>query len=325
MSLCKFPIYREVAGGIVGCGRCLPCRINKRLKKSTRFTLEGLCHEHAVFVGLSYMDEYLPTTLYNPRTGEISYSHETGCVDKFAIQKFIKRLKSNVRRTCGRDAAQRIRFFAAGEYGEKKERPHYHLVIWGIPPKYWYFIPMSWRDPRTKALMCNPDRITMEEPRSIWDVGSYCCAYIMKNNFDKKALIASGRPPEFTTSSQGFGAMSVPALVSVFKKYSGQVYIEMNKDIPRSITLNGKKCPIDRYLREKILNALQKAPEIKEFALQRYKSEMQALQIRAQKNSEISTLAKTCASYGYLLEKQYALENAQAIANVESRHSMFKK
>lgn len=328
MSLCKYPRFLKDGGGIFPCGRCLPCRINKRMKKATRLSLEGMCHEHAAFVGLTYMDEFLPKVIYDAKTGEISHEHPNGCLDKLAIQKFYKRLKSNARRRCGSDFAKNIRFFAAGEYGEQFERPHYHLVIWNIPPKHWDLIKLSWRDPRTKEFMSDPDRITIEEPRSMWDVGNYCCAYVMKNNFDAKALIASGRPPEFTTSSLGIGAMSVPALVKVFQKHSGKVYIETQNDLPRCLFLNGKKMPIDRYLREKLLDVLQEAPEIKVAAQENFEKEMREMHARAVKNPQIPASFKShyldIRERGKALEMQYQFENAQAVLNIEKRHSMFK-
>lgn len=324
MSLCKYPINNKDAGGIVPCGQCLPCRINKRKKKTTRLSLEGQLHEHTAFVTLTYMDAFLPVDLYHPRTGEVSHSHPLGCLDKLAIAKFMKRLKSNVRRHCGREMANGIRFFCAGEYGDDFGRPHYHLVIWGLPEKYWYFINLSWRDPRTKELMCDPDRITIEEPRSMWDVGQYCCSYMMKSLHREGAKELEGRPPEFQTSSMSIGAKSVPAIAQVFNKLSGSIYIETNNDIPRTLFMMGRQMPIDRYLREKILEALPHCEKIKLVSKEKFEEEMSALFTRARQNPKIPKAwldPFDKRRRGWALEMQYKAEQAQAVLNVEKRHN----
>lgn len=328
MSLCKYPINIIDAGGIVPCGQCLPCRINKRKKRTTRLVLEGIQHEHCCFVTLTYSNDFLPVRLYDPKSGEITHQHPVGCLDKLAIQKFIKRLKTNLRRKCGSTLAKNIRFFCAGEYGENFGRPHYHLVIWGLPPKYWPFILQSWHDPRTKELMCDPDRITIEEPRSQWDVGQYVCAYMMKSLYKEGAPELDGRPPEFTTSSMSIGAKSVDAIVSALQKISGSAYIEMQNDIPRSINYAGKTLPLDRYLRGKIIDALQQAPQIIATSQTHFEQEMQALHARALKNPKIPKsffLDPTDKKrIGYALEMQYKFEKAQAVLNVEKRFNLHK-
>jgi len=92
----------------VPCGKCAFC-----IKKAIDAWCLRLMHELAVsssafFITLTYDDEHLPPG------AELS---------KRDLQLFIKRLR---KRNPG------IRYFAVGEYGTEKGRPHYHAVIFNL-------------------------------------------------------------------------------------------------------------------------------------------------------------------------------------------------
>ena len=63
-------------------------------------------YERNSFITLTYDNEHLP---------------EDRSIHKEEIQKFFKRLRQNLDTD--------IRYFACGEYGEQKNRPHYHALI----------------------------------------------------------------------------------------------------------------------------------------------------------------------------------------------------
>lgn len=105
---CISPIYVRKVGTHVPCGKCGYC-----IKKAIDAWCLRLYHEmevssSAYFITLTYNDEHLP-----PRQ-ELS---------KRDLQLFIKRL---------RKVNPGIRYFAVGEYGTEKGRPHYHAVIFNL-------------------------------------------------------------------------------------------------------------------------------------------------------------------------------------------------
>ena len=60
--LCSSPI--TVTGlGVVGCGQCIPCRINKRREWVGRLTLEAGLYTDNAFLTLTYDDAHLPTVV----------------------------------------------------------------------------------------------------------------------------------------------------------------------------------------------------------------------------------------------------------------------
>jgi len=267
--LCRQPIFLEAANGIVPCGQCLHCRIKKRREKATRALLESKFHEHSLFVTLTYNDQYLPVVCYHPQT-DVKYEHPLGVLDITAIQKFNKRLRRA-------SAPHKLRIFYCGEYGELRGRPHFHLVIWGLPYEKKHLIYKSWCDPVTGDLMADPDYIDVQVPKSDWDVSQYCVKYNMKIKTRKQAVFEEGRPKEFAKSSKGLGLKFVDNLVECYKTENVQAFIRETGDIPRVLKVNGKTLPLDRYMREKILKRLGIYEEIKANNFATYQEEMQSL------------------------------------------------
>lgn len=93
------------------CGQCLNCRIVARGHMATRAVLEAREHPDGTcwFITLTYSDENAPPS---------------GSLSKLECQSLIRRL---------RDAGYNVRYKIVGEYGETFGRPHYHLLVYGLP------------------------------------------------------------------------------------------------------------------------------------------------------------------------------------------------
>jgi len=89
------------------CSTCIGCRKAHAQAWALRCHLENQNHATSVFTTLTYNEATLPPTL-----------------TKRHLQLFLKRLRKNT--------AQPIRFFGCGEYGEKRNRPHYHAILYGL-------------------------------------------------------------------------------------------------------------------------------------------------------------------------------------------------
>jgi predicted RNA-binding protein YlxR (DUF448 family) len=68
---------------------------------------------------------YFITLTYNP------IHRPVDGVDKKHVQDFFKRLRQILIRDHGYD--EKIRYFAAAEYGSHTKLPHYHLILWNMP------------------------------------------------------------------------------------------------------------------------------------------------------------------------------------------------
>ena len=91
------------------CGQCIGCRLERSRQWAMRCMHEAQMHEENCFITLTYNPEHLPDD------NSLHHDH---------FQRFIKRLRKGL-------APKRIRFYMAGEYGEKRGRPHYHACIFG--------------------------------------------------------------------------------------------------------------------------------------------------------------------------------------------------
>lgn len=107
----------------IPCGQCVGCRLAYSREWANRCMLEMQYHDSAYFVTLTYDDDHIPRSYYpDPETGEAMVSYT---LKKRDVQLFMKRLRKA-------KSDDKIRFFAAGEYGDQTFRPHYHLIIFGL-------------------------------------------------------------------------------------------------------------------------------------------------------------------------------------------------
>ena len=106
----------------VPCGKCLPCLVNRREEWAFRIWQEHMASCGSLFVTLTYDPQHLPD----------GYQ-----LSKPDLQKFMKRL----RKRC----SQRLRYYAVGEYGTKRQRPHYHILLFNTTLDDEQAIRESWK------------------------------------------------------------------------------------------------------------------------------------------------------------------------------------
>lgn len=105
-------VYNESV--YVRCGKCYNCRITRlrewifRLKQTYKYASNGY------FVTLTYDNENVP----------ISQNHFM-TLNYRDVQLFLKRLRK-------KHDNQNIKYYVIGEYGTKRERPHYHMLIFNV-------------------------------------------------------------------------------------------------------------------------------------------------------------------------------------------------
>ena len=91
------------------CGQCVGCRLEYSRQWAMRCLDESKMHKENSFITLTYDQKHLPVD---------------NSLDKRAFQLFMKRLRKRL--------DKRVRFYHAGEYGEKNGRPHYHAILFNF-------------------------------------------------------------------------------------------------------------------------------------------------------------------------------------------------
>lgn len=202
----------------VPCGKCLLCRQAKRREWAMRVLHESSMHKDNVFVTLTYKEDCLPP-YYSLR--------------KRDLQLFVKRLRKSI-------SPKKIRYYACGEYGDKTQRPHYHLIIFGLGTsrcdkevvmQNWPYADWEVDEIREKAF-------GIVEPASI----DYVAQYINKKysgDMEYEQYVALKREPVFKIASLGIGRDWM---------YENKEYIEQNCHI----TVNGVRHSIPRYYVDKL-------------------------------------------------------------------------
>lgn len=103
----------------IPCGKCAGCRAQKSREWADRMILELDHSKKAVFLTLTYNDDHVPAIM-QITTGQFELT-----LQKRDLQLFMKRLRKRFK-------DKELRFYAVGEYGKNTQRPHYHLILFGL-------------------------------------------------------------------------------------------------------------------------------------------------------------------------------------------------
>lgn len=107
---------RDMRQVLLPCSRCVGCRLEYARQWAVRCMHEKQMHDENCYVTLTYDDVHLPF-------------RSSLCYRDF--QLFMKRVRAS---------NARVRFFVAGEYGDKDWRPHFHALLFGLdfPDRYYW-------------------------------------------------------------------------------------------------------------------------------------------------------------------------------------------
>lgn len=151
----------------VSCGKCLECLMKASRVWSFRIIDECKLHTFNCFITLTYNEENLP---------------KDKSVNRREVQLFIKRLRKELE-------PLKIRYFCCGEYGSRRNRPHYHLIIFGWFPSDVRYLKKDgcnilYRSPTIEKVwtkgFSSVGEVTL-------DTAKYCAKYMQKWFFDYKS------------------------------------------------------------------------------------------------------------------------------------------
>lgn len=201
----------------VPCGQCQGCRLENSRQWAIRCVHESKLHKRNEFVTLTYDNKHLP---------------DNGTLVKKHLQVFMKRLR--------RKHGNGIRFYGAGEYGERTNRPHYHLLLFNYSSADRRFYKNS---PSGEPLYTSASLLDIWDHgfNVIGDVTFDSCAYVARYVCDKitgpkSADWYQGRQPEFSNMSRRPG-IGTPW----FDKFGPETYRH------DSVIMNGREMRPPRF------------------------------------------------------------------------------
>lgn len=184
------------------CNKCWKCRAREAREWAVRIHHESLTHEVNSFITLTYAPEHLP---------------KGGTLRKEDVQQFMKNL-----RQLKEFKNTKIRYFAAGEYGGKYNRPHYHVVLFGLDfpdKKYWRKSKKGYRIYRSKLLERAWSKGHSEIGTVTINSSKYTANYVTKKvNGQNKEQHYDGRIPEYSTMSR-----NPPIGYEYYKKHRDEI------------------------------------------------------------------------------------------------------
>lgn len=184
----------------IPCGQCIGCRLDYSRQWADRCMLELQDHKSSYFVTLTYDDDHVPFTFTSDSdTGECEQMVLT--LRKRDFQLFMKRLRKAL-------PEQKLRYFAAGEYGSETFRPHYHAIIFGLELND---LRLYKRALNAKYSYYNSATLEKVWPfghvvvgKVTWETCAYTARYIMKKQKGTNASVYSdfNIEPEFSLMSR---------------------------------------------------------------------------------------------------------------------------
>ncbi|MDI9312781.1 MAG: hypothetical protein QM535_21405 [Limnohabitans sp.] len=205
----------------VPCSKCPPCKKRRTSSWSFRLVKEGERSLSALFVTLTYNTETVPIT----KNGFMN-------LDKADVQKFMKRLRKL--------SNQKLKYYVCGEYGTKRMRPHYHLIIFNADKEK---VEQAW----------TLDRRPLGQIY-IGDVNEASIGYTLKY-MSKKGKIPmhhnDDRQKEFSLMSKGLGSNYLTEKMIKWHKNSIEERMYCN-------IKGNKKIAMPRYYKDKIYTDFEK-------------------------------------------------------------------
>jgi hypothetical protein len=224
-SRCITPFYKkeQIKGEHIPfpCGKCPPCKKRRTSGWSFRLVKEGERSKSALFITLTYDTEFVPITTNGYMT-----------LDLTDLQKFFKRLRKLTN--------EKLKYYAVGEYGSTKKRPHYHIILFNANPEH---IKRAW------AL--NNKHIGAYH---IGNVSHASIGYTLKYMSKKSSIPMhqnDDRKKEFSVMSKGLGSNYITQAIINWHKNN----LEERMYVPIE---DGKKIAMPRYYKDKMYNEEEK-------------------------------------------------------------------
>lgn len=203
----------------VPCGKCNYCLERKRADWSIRLSNELKRASFAQFLTLTYEDSKIPLN---------SMGIPELC--KRDVQLFTKRL----RKVCAQVLpTSPVRYYTVGEYGTETCRPHYHSIMFGVPPKVVRDLP------------------------DIWSLGHVYIGTVTPASIHYVTKYVINRDGDYDNREAPFALMSKrPGIGADYLR----THTKWHKDDNRNYTqVNGVLGPLPRYYRDRIFTKLERA------------------------------------------------------------------
>lgn len=201
----------------VPCRKCVNCRIARSREWAIRCLNETVTCGASCFITLTYEDLYVPFG---------------GTLRRDEVRKFMKRLRRRI-------SPKKVKFYGCGEYGEKNNRPHYHLLVFGWEPPF-DDLDFSHKPPSSSILKELWPYGFNTVGTVTYDSARYCADYIFKAHLGK--------------SESKFERAGVERPFQIWSRGIGLDYFEHNFErlFNDGVVFQGKSIGLPAYYKKKL-------------------------------------------------------------------------
>lgn len=239
--MCSSPIRLKQVQIDVPCGKCVACLARRISGWSFRLLQEELVSTSSFFITFTYDTDHVPIT----GKGFMN-------LDKKHLQLFFKRLRKR------HGKGKKITYYAVGEYGSDRYRPHYHVLLFNSRLSDLIGDRYAGQVARGLLKLDGKFRFTC----NLWPHGSitvgqvtsasvgYCLKYLMKES--RIPLHRNDdRLKEFQLQSKGLGASYMSDAIRRWHLAdpSNRYYAPL---------LGGSRIALPRYFKDKLFTPLQR-------------------------------------------------------------------
>lgn len=308
---CKNIMPRNVNGKMVmcPCGVCLSCKIRKMQEWKLRMMMEKKYYADSSFITLTYNDEHLrhlPDSKVDMLYSDGVFRPRKSILYK-DLSDFNKRFRKNF-------PPSSLKFYACGEYGENKLRPHFHSIVFGAGVNSYVrdCLQNDWGMSDSDRFEGVKAGLAYAEADSMLYVTSYTRKKLVGKLLQSEYIDKGLAPPD-SRCSQGIGY---------------RFYLDNRERILRDLCIifEGRKYPIPRYFVKKD-DELQKkinkkVYEYREDILRiRGYSQLDIMKLRLGSSTDFSAMDVLFGDN----EDRYYQSAEQFNNNLEDRLNMFQR
>lgn len=211
---------------VARCGKCQLCAKSRQLDLVNRCRMESELYDTPpVMFTLTYSNKYLPGSPARRATVQ-ERAYHFGQLLYPDVVRFFKRLRRSWDRA---GVKHNIRYLVAGEYGSRRGRPHYHVLMWNNPYGADEFHPHLMRRLASDVFrawsMCEPAGFDFGQAGD--GAAAYAAKYVSKQALDR---LHRHRPPwyprPFIHGSIGHGGIGRPFIESRRRFYERNIAVD---------------------------------------------------------------------------------------------------
>lgn len=253
----------------VNCGKCYPCLSNRRNEWTFRMMQETKYSESSLFITLTYKPEEIKYAWCENTGGNAKFTideliqqagnesipgYKIPSLIKKDLVDFNKRLRQAIIKDktlppvwfkVGKNGRKNpiYRFWGIGEYGDKSNRPHYHLIAWNLPDTWFKYDPIH-------------KQYYSEKIEKLWNKGLIHIGTVTQQSIHYVAKYAlkelTNNPNEWSMVEEPFCIMSRrPGIGQAFINDRTKNYFNNTLD-PYATIENNFKYPLPRFYTQQL-------------------------------------------------------------------------